>query len=284
MEELKVCVDLNNDSNPNSLKFALFNSYKERDSNLFTDNYRAIIQSDTLTEQLLLDAKEHNDFDSLLFTKQNTSDLIIELAVERGKLWANGRELKIKFLGGNDTLRSRVIFFARQWEEFANIKFNFIESGDAEIRISFMMGMGSWSAVGTDALNNTDQSKPTMNFGWLDDNTPDSEFSRVVIHEFGHCLGCIHEHQSPEANITWNKEVVYNYYKSTQTPPWDKNKVDHNIFNKFTSATVSNSVFDPNSIMLYPIPKQFTTDGFSVGMNEVLSESDKNFIAKCYPR
>jgi len=39
--------------------------------------------------------------------------------------------------------------------------------------------------------------EPTMNYGWLKDDTDDVEYRRVVIHEFGHALGAIHEHQNP---------------------------------------------------------------------------------------
>lgn len=33
-----------------------------------------------------------------------------------------------------------------------------------------------------------------MHFGWLRDDTDDVEWRRVVVHEFGHALGAIHEH------------------------------------------------------------------------------------------
>lgn len=51
-----------------------------------------------------------------------------------------------------------------------------------------------------------------MNYGWLYPDTPDQEYSRVVLHEFGHALGAIHEHQHPEAAIPWDKPKVYEYY------------------------------------------------------------------------
>lgn len=35
--------------------------------------------------------------------------------------------------------------------------------------------------------------------------------------------------------------------------------------------------------MLYPIPKELTTNGFEVGWNTHLSETDKAFMGQIYP-
>jgi len=43
------------------------------------------------------------------------------------------------------------------------------------------------------------------------------------------------------------------------------------------------SQLDQQSIMMYPIDSRFTTDGFSVGLNTVLSPTDIAFIRKLYP-
>jgi hypothetical protein len=43
-----------------------------------------------------------------------------------------------------------------------------------------------------------------------------------------------------------------------------------------------NNVFDPLSIMLYPIPAEHTKNGFTVGWNTQLSEQDKQLIAENY--
>ena len=73
------------------------------------------------------------------------------------------------------------------------------------------------------------------------------ELKRVVIHEFGHAIGCVHEQSSPSINIPWDKEKVYAYYKSRIG--WDKAKVDHNVFNRYTQSEVFfTEHHDPNSI------------------------------------
>ena len=53
---------------------------------------------------------------------------------------------------------------------------------------------------------------------------------------------------------------------------------------RFDPSTVKSSEYDPLSIMHYPIPKDFTTDGFVVGWNNHLSEKDIQFIKTIYPR
>ncbi len=120
-----------------------------------------------------------------------------------------------------------------------------------------------------------------MNLGGLTDWSSESEFSHIILHEFGHALGCIHEHQSPAAGIPWNREAVYEYYAAMG---WSRSDVNRNLFEPYATTTTQHSSFDTASIMLYPIPASLTTNGFSVGWNTELSEMDKKFIAREYPR
>ena len=204
------------------------------------------------------------------------------MAVLTGKLWKPGRTLRVRFLDGLDVVKAKVEQMVHIWESYANIKFLFGTDPAAEIRISFVADPGSWSYIGTDALV-IPQDRPTVNFGWLQSNTPDSEYQRVVVHELGHALGCIHEHSSPAANIPWNKPAVYRYYAG---PPnnWPPAKVDANVFFKYSDTVSNHSAFDPLSIMIYPIPKEFTDGVFEVKLNSELSELDKSFIASQYPQ
>lgn len=205
-----------------------------------------------------------------------------EIGVIPKKLWEPGRVLRVRFLGGNPELQKKVADVAQQWTQFANIHFEFGDDPAAEIRVAFMQGKGSWSYMGTDALDIA-AGEPTMNFGWLTIASKDEEISRVVLHEFGHALGAIHEHQHPEVGFKWNVQAVLEYYMG---PPnlWTQPQVEFNVLERYSVSVTQFSTFDTRSIMLYPIPKQFTLGGFEVPWsNTVLSDTDKEFIATVYP-
>jgi hypothetical protein len=204
----------------------------------------------------------------------------VYLAGITGKLWQPGRILRVRFLDGDPEVQARIPAFARLWSDTANIGFEFGDELEAEIRISFQ-NQGSWSYIGTDALV-IPANQPTMNFGWLNRATDNEEYARVVTHEFGHALGCIHEHQNPAADIPWNREVVYRYY---QGPPnfWNREQVDLNLFTRYAADITQFSEFDPASIMLYPIPNEFTVGDFEVGWNSTLSPTDLTYISTLYP-
>jgi hypothetical protein len=201
------------------------------------------------------------------------------------KKWPNGSRLRCRFLDGDDYQKAKVEEKAKLWEEYADVTLDFGDDPDAEIRISFQADPGSWSAVGTDALIDRyfPKYQPTMNFGWLRDDTDDEEYERVVVHEFGHALGCIHEHQSPAADLQWDKPKVYKLFMG---PPnfWTKNEIDFNIFDKYSSMQTQFTEFDPKSIMLYAFPAALFLNHVGTDNNTRLSDVDKQFIGTIYPK
>ncbi len=157
-------------------------------------------------------------------------------------------------------------------EPICNLKFMFVSSG-GDVRIGFNAGNGSWSLVGTDCLS-AKKNEKTMNFAWLD--------ASVIIHEFGHVLGMIHEHSNPRgAVIEWNKEKLYELMKKTQN--WDKKQVDINIIDRYQKNQVNGSDFDPDSIMLYFFPPSLTLNNKGTTINQRLSITDVEYINKEYP-
>jgi hypothetical protein len=200
--------------------------------------------------------------------------------------WEPGTRIRIKFLEGAPELQARVRAVAEEWiaPDMANLKFQFLDEsdgGDADIRIAFVQGDGSWSYLGT-MCQQIPASEQTMNYGWLTPDSDDDELHRVVAHEFGHALGLIHEHQNPDKPISWNREAVI---AALSGPPnnWDPATIENNIFKRYEPADLSTTPTDPDSIMMYPIPATWTTDGFSVGLNSGLSTTDREFIAGAYP-
>jgi hypothetical protein len=190
------------------------------------------------------------------------------------KRWPVGSTLRVRFLEGTPQQHEIVRKFAPEWTRHANLRLEFTTSPQAEIRIAFADD-GSWSYIGTDCLG-FPPNRATMNYGWLDEG--------VVLHEFGHALGLIHEHQNPVGGIQWNKPAVY---RDLGGPPnnWPPDVVDNNMFRTYDVDQINGTTLDPDSIMLYSFPASWTLNGFSAKENNVLSAMDKEFIGSrgAYP-
>ncbi len=209
-----------------------------------------------------------------------------ELGVAWRKQWQNGQELRIRFLDGSPELQERVKAHANKWLQYANLSFNWGNHAQSDIRVTFTK-RGYWSYVGTDA-NHQPTNAPTLNLGGFTKDTDDTRMQRVVLHEFGHAIGCIHEQSSPVVDIPWDNAKVYAYYAG---PPnnWSQAKVDHNVLKRYTKKVVKSTQFhDPTSIMQYPVLNRLLKDGppsgYHIGWNNELSEHDKAFVAKMYPK
>jgi hypothetical protein len=102
-----------------------------------------------------------------------------------------------------------------------------------------------------------------------------------VLHEFGHALGLIHEHQSPASGIPWNRDAVYTSLSGSPNY-WDRQTIDANLFQAYDQAETNYTRTDPDSIMMYPIPPSWTDGKYTVGLNSALSRTDLEFIRQIY--
>lgn len=226
-------------------------------------------------------------------------------AIVQGRTkWANGTVLHVGFFEGDagssvlaedgtsswvswvgdeeqrDVVRSA---FA-EWEALGiGLRFREVgELSEAEVRIGFLPGDGSWSYVGRDVLGIA-AGERTMNFGW-DLTTP---YGRTTaLHEIGHTLGMPHEHQNPFAGIVWDEEAVY---ASFAAPPngWDRETTFHNVLRKLDPREVEGSSWDPDSVMEYAFgsglivqPEQYRDGVFPPGD---LSPVDRAEVLRWYP-
>ena len=193
-----------------------------------------------------------------------------------GKLWMNGTTLRVRFMGGTAAQQAKAREQALWWTQFANLKFDFNNAPDAEIRIAFNPDDGAWSYVGTDNRG-IPLDQPTMNLGFMDGGT--------AGHEFGHAIGLAHEHQNPAGGIEWNDAKVL---QDLSGPPnnWNEAQIRHNVLSKYRVDQVKGTAFDPDSIMLYFFPGSWVKSGVGTHANEVLSGVDKGYVAsaEAYPK
>ena len=207
-------------------------------------------------------------------------------ALLNAAFWGKGVKLRVSFMGGTLELQRRVAALAQAWPDQtrANFSFDFLigdgqDPAEGDIRIAFEQGKGSFSRLGRYAQN-VDRREKTMNLGWMTMALAEDQARAVVLHEFGHALGLVHEHMNPAQIIDWDKEKVRADMRKSQG--WDDAKIDANMFHRYDTSTVFGTDIDPASIMMYPIPPGWTKNGFTVGFNTVLSEVDKALILKVY--
>jgi hypothetical protein len=184
-----------------------------------------------------------------------------------------------------DTQKDAVRQAFQRWSNLG-IGLQFVEvttRDEAEVRIGFMDGDGSWSYVGRDILGHG-RDERTMNLGWS--LTGDPRSVDTAIHEIGHTLGFPHEHQNPNAGIVWNEPAVYAALAGDPNF-WDHDKTFFNIIRKIEPDTVQGSNWDPNSIMHYPFeaglieePAQYRNGLTPAGG---ISARDQTWVKTFYP-
>ena len=205
-----------------------------------------------------------------------------EQSQTRITFWPNGSTITVAFLDGSKPLQLLVKQLAAQWERYANVHFAFVpDLADSEVRVSFL-GPRAYSHLGTDALA-IDKREATAVLGGLAAED-DQRRAYTVLHEFGHVLGLIHELQNPNAENVVNWDVVYT--KAAEPPNnWDRETVDQALRPpKDLPPAYRDKPFDPNSVMISDLPDDWLLDGLSITPGSTLSQGDRTFIARVYPK
>lgn len=187
--------------------------------------------------------------------------------------------LRVRFLDGNNTQVSKA------WKRFQDIddlaeglEVRRAEEGElSDIRVSFKC-QGHWSRLGKEASYFPGQT--TLNIelqGWA----TSKEWDRVALHEFLHALGFEHEHQHPNNEVPWDEAAVIDFYGRTQG--WSPDQVRFQVLNRGKPRQLRTSGFDSTSLMMYPVPRELTLNGYSVGWNTQLSAGDIALLQDLYP-
>lgn len=189
------------------------------------------------------------------------------------RIWPAGKTIRVKFLDGTSEQHSLVRQIAKDWTKSANLVFEFVDSDPAEVRVSFDRSLGSWSYLGTDCL--ALPRGATMNLGLIHDDPA------TGLHEFGHLLGLIHEHQNPNANLDWDVPAVHAYFSARGMT---RDQIEREILRPYDKVRlIKIRPFDRQSVMLYSFPGSLFRSGKSLTAGQRLSQSDRDFVALLYP-
>ncbi len=179
----------------------------------------------------------------------------------------------------------------------------------------------AWSYIGNQSNQFSSQGMPSMNLGWCD--PPLSSFSMdgytfdisdfkdatrnycrsgqcwpgwapgaTIIHEFGHALGMMHEHQNNSQkdnplvlNVPNITDYYINLYDGDQAA--GKQAAQVNMIDRYAcdseQCDFQGSTFDTKSIMLYAIPDEWVVGENPTSPNFVLSSKDTEFLQQMYP-
>jgi hypothetical protein len=225
--------------------------------------------------------------------------------VARSLVWQPGETLKVCFRSGTRLARARVVQFASEWARYANLVLDFGDPSDPRmcqgdnhesIKIDFIKSgpkSGFWSAIGT-ASRKTDHSMNLASLG--EDELPrnranqqmsEAEARRLVLHEFGHVLGLFHEHQSPKSGCAaeYYEEAVFAF---GALRGWAPERTIQNFREIANTAEFNATEVDRKSIMHYSLPPWLFKAGEKspcwVPANFEVSQGDKQFVAKIYPK
>lgn len=207
--------------------------------------------------------------------------------------------IRVCFMDGTPAQHEFVVQAAQAWVETgAGIRFDFgggrrnycindTAENPSTIRIT-LRGTKNYSLIGREAFLERFRGKETMAIGF--DLATSPAYRRVIVlHEFGHALGLLHEHLNPAASCLAELRSEYIYAKLT--PPRGKltrEEVDRDFLAMLRGAPdIENSRFDAKSIMIYAIPDDYFIDPANatckVAQPSGLSDLDADEIRRHYP-
>jgi hypothetical protein len=203
------------------------------------------------------------------------------IALLTSKYWGSkGVDHGVAFLDTtNTTLKAKILAYANKWSKYGNIRYREASKANAQVRISLGSG-GYWSYLGTDILS-IPASEQTMNLEGFSLSTPDSEYDRVVCHEFGHSLGFPHEHERAEVIALLDVEKTVRWF--ADNVGWDRQTVMEQVFSPLSPSEIQATAADVRSIMCYQFAAACTRSGQPVPGGLTIDPTDGQFAGQIYP-
>lgn len=217
---------------------------------------------------------------------KNAQEEMIKAAIAAitTKYWKGG-EVKhaVYFIGSwSSELKQKTLHFANLWEGSGRAKIRFVETltrSNAHVRLA-RAADGHWSYLGQDTRS-IPQGEPTMNLHSWSMQYPDSEYHRVVTHEFGHYLGFPHEHMRPAIIQRLDPQKTIDYFGRTQG--WSPSEVRAQVLTPLPEGSLTSTPTDETSIMSYQLPGEITKDGRPIPGGASINQQDLSLAARLWP-
>lgn len=205
-----------------------------------------------------------------------------KIAIQTTKYWgAAGVHLTVGFMGQiSAALADKILLHMNAWGKFCNASFS-IATSRPQVRISFD-STGYWSYLGTD-VTHISTNQATMNLqGFNRAGVLESEYNRVVRHETGHTLGCVHEHtrRAIVAKLDVQKTIAY----FSRTQGWSAQEVQQQVLTPIEeSALLHTPAAFVDSVMCYGLPAEITVDNRAIPGGIDITPEDGAFLGTLYP-
>lgn len=167
---------------------------------------------------------------------------------------------------------------AAEWSRFANVNFVFTEEkADFGINIYAPEALRTLN-IGTHGFVNFSEKIISLN---MPVNTSLADLSHVALHELGHVLGLQHEHQHPER--IFNFDIPYLISKCELEAGHCRRSVEYNNERVFEGKDYDVGLYDPQSIMHYPVARPLILEDMKFQEYCVLSAEDLKAVVRAFP-
>ena len=183
-----------------------------------------------------------------------------------------------KELGGHEAEQQEVMDAVKIWEACCAVHFQFVNTCCTDIFISFEGGINE-SLIGrrVEKLNEVSM------YLALRPQDSRAEHKRLILHEFGHAMGFLHEHQVNDGNpFVFDTLRVIDFYHQ---PPnkWEPQQTINNVIARYRDNEIRGTRYDSLSIMCYSFPGWLLKGRTkNTPDNYILSDSDKYYARQVY--
>ncbi len=241
--------------------------------------------------------------------------------IDSTRQWPSGAELRVCFLDPMSSFPDSLALLLREatdvWSRHSGVTFEFLgpcpPDDYVEVRVSFSRP-GYWALIGTDSIQAeiTGPGEPSINLQKPAGHQDEEWFRALALHNFGHVLGLMHEHQSPAGNCEeeyrWEDDSGYNptldesgVFKSDasgrfpgiytflggQANAWPRQTVDLNLrelegdsslFTEYDSGSIMHYAFPPHFFLAGAGSRCFATHNLTLSAGDIASI--ENFYSK----